>query len=322
MIKTYLSLRNQRSRLFFTFTRMRKRSNIPLLLILMLVYILAQLGWWAFLITELTGEVYKNSPKMNLRIWMVLGEGMVFATLLLMGFIYTYKAYKKEIELSRKQKNFLLSVTHEFKTPIASLRLFLETIHKRELDNKQKEEFITRALNDVDRLNGITENILLAAKIDMQAFPVTKTKTDFSALVKKVIDNLAASIGKNYKTVSDIQSGIIKEIDEHSMVSVITNLYDNAVKYSPEGSEIKISLSENNNRVILKVADQGTGINENKKKMIFEKFYRIQDEDTRSAKGTGLGLYITKYFVEQHGGKINVSENIPKGTVMEIIFPA
>lgn len=300
---------------------MVKRSNIPLLLALMLVYILAQLGWWAFLITELTEEVYKNSPKMNQRIWMVLGEGMVFTTLLLIGFIYTYKAYKKEIELSRKQKNFLLSVTHEFKTPISSLRLFLETIHKRDLDPKQKEEFITRALNDVDRLNGITENILLAAKIDLQAFPVSKSKIDFSALMHRVIDDLLFSVGKNHKTIKEIQSNIVFDADENSLVSIVTNLYDNAVKYSPENSDINISLSEKNKEIILRISDQGSGIPEDRYKLIFEKFYRIQDEETRSAKGTGLGLYITRHFTEQHKGKIKVSKNNPKGTIMEIRFP-
>ncbi|MFZ5552752.1 MAG: sensor histidine kinase, partial [Bacteroidota bacterium] len=286
----------------------------------MLVYILTQLGWWAYLITELTKVVYSGSPKLDQRIWMVLGEGMVFASLLFIGFLYTYKAYKKEIELSRKQKNFLLSVTHEFKTPVASLRLFLETLQKRELDPQQKQEFISRAMNDIDRLNGITENILTAARIDMQVYPMNKTKISFSSLLEKITDSLSVSAGKDHITKKEIAKEIFVEADEQALISVVSNLYENAVKYSPKNSVIQVVLETRNQKAVLRIEDNGQGISEENTKKIFEKFYRVQDEETRTTKGTGLGLYITRFFVLQNGGEIKVKKNEPSGTIMEVVF--
>lgn len=299
---------------------MKRKSKIPLLLVIMLVYILTQLGWWAYLITELTKVVYSGSPKLDQRIWMVLGEGMVFASLLFIGFLYTYKAYKKEIELSRKQKNFLLSVTHEFKTPVASLRLFLETLQKRELDPQQKQEFISRAMNDIDRLNGITENILTAARIDMQVYPMNKTKISFSSLLEKITDSLSVSAGKDHITRKEIAKEIFVEADEQALISVVSNLYENAVKYSPKNSVIQVVLETRNQKAVLRIEDNGQGISEENTKKIFEKFYRVQDEETRTTKGTGLGLYITRFFVLQNGGEIKVKKNEPSGTIMEVVF--
>ena len=300
---------------------MKSRSNIPLLLLLLFTYILAQLGWWAFLITKLTNVVYADNPKLDQRVWMVWGEGLVFALLLFIGFIFTYKAYLKELYLARQQKNFLLSVTHELKTPVASLKLLIETLQARELNEEQKKLFLNNALSDTDRLNVLIENILQSAHMDSGNFPIHKTKINVSKLIKDNLKSMETSIGKNHRFHLEINPEIFAEADQQAIISILINLVDNAVKYSPKDAEISVKLVSTSNTFQLIVLDQGQGIKKEDRKKIFEKFIRIQNEETRSTKGTGLGLYIVSNLVNSHHGKIDVSDNSPCGSVFMIEIP-
>lgn len=300
---------------------MKSRSNIPLLLFLLFTYILAQLGWWAYLITKLTQIVYENNPKQDQRVWMVWGEGFVFAMILFIGFIFTYKAYLKELYLARQQKNFLLSVTHELKTPVASLKLLIETLQSRELNDEQKKLFLNNALSDTDRLNVLIENILQSASMDSGKNIIHKSKTDISNLIGEQLGKLKNSIGKNHRFNSDIKPEIFAEADQQAIESIIINLIDNAVKYSPKDSDIGIQLISTPITFQLIVSDQGQGIKKEDRKKIFEKFIRIQNEETRSTKGTGLGLFIVSNLVSAHNGKIDVIENVPNGSVFRVEIP-
>lgn len=297
------------------------RSNrVIFLLFLMFFYIVAQLGWWAYLITHLTSIVYANDPRLEHRVMMVLGEGMVFAILLLLGFLFTYRSYRKEIELARQQRNFLLSVTHEFKTPIASLRLMLETISKRQMPEEKRMELIQKALQDTDRLNALSENILQATRIDQRVFSVHRSVQDFSFFVRQTLEHLSPLIGRDHHLDVLVEENISYDFDAGAMHSILANLVENAVKYSPKGSTIQVVLSKSAGRIQLDVIDQGKGIPEANKKRIFEKFYRAGNEETRSAKGTGLGLYIVHYFVRLHGGMIQVLDHPKGGSVFRLMF--
>jgi signal transduction histidine kinase len=300
---------------------MKSRSNIPLLLLLLFTYILAQLGWWAFLITQLTNVVYADNPKLDQRVWMVWGEGLVFALILFIGFIFTYKAYLKELYLARQQKNFLLSVTHELKTPVASLKLLIETLQARELNEEQKKIFLNNALSDTDRLNVLIENILQSAHMDSGNLPIHKTNVNVSNLIIDNLNVLKNSIGKNHRFQFDIAPNIFAEADQQALVSILINLVDNAVKYSPKDAEISVKLFSTSTTFQLIVSDQGQGIKKEDRKKIFEKFIRIQNEETRSTKGTGLGLYIVSNLVNSHHGKIDVSDNSTSGSVFTIEIP-
>lgn len=300
---------------------MKSRSNIPLLLLLLFTYILAQLGWWAFLITKLTEVVYTDNPKLDQRVWMVWGEGLVFAMILFIGFIFTYKAYLKELYLARQQKNFLLSVTHELKTPVASLKLLIETLQSRELNDEQKKLFLNNALSDTDRLNVLIENILQSASMDSGKSIIHKSPTNISNLISEQLNKLKNSIGKNHIFHSEINPEIFADVDQQAIESIFINLIDNAVKYSPKDSEIGVKLSSNSSSFQLIVSDQGQGIKKEDRKKIFEKFIRIQNEETRSTKGTGLGLFIVSNLVNSHHGKIEVNDNAPVGSVFTIEIP-
>jgi len=230
------------------------------------------------------------------------------------------KTFRKEELLGQQQKNFLLSVTHELKSPIASAKLQLQTVLKHELEREKQKEIIENAIKDTERLNNLVENILMAAKIDNKVYSIHKENTNLSEYITAVINDSIRSFRYKQKVSLDIEPGIRLKIDKMSFHSIVLNLLENAVKYSPENSIVYIHLKKHKEEVTFSVWDEGRGIPDDEKKTIFNKFYRIGNEDTRNTKGTGLGLYIVKYLVEQHNGILSVKDNTPKGSIFEVSF--
>ena len=269
-------------------------------------------------------DVVDNGNKINEslhRRWiMIAGEGSVFVCLLLLGIYQIRKSFNKETALANQQKNFLLSVTHELKSPIASAKLQLQTLQKRELDRDKQKEIIANAINDTDRLNNLVENILLAAKIENNVFTSHKEEYNLSEYIAEGMNQTIESFRYKQKVVLDIEPNIFMKIDRMSFPSIILNLFENAVKYSSGNSTITVGLKKQNQKILLSVADEGLGITDEEKKYIFKKFYRIGSEETRKTKGTGLGLFIVDFLVKQHNGIISVRNNVPKGTIFEVEF--
>ncbi len=273
---------------------------------------------------ESLNDVVDNGNKINEslhRRWiMIAGEGSVFVCLLLLGIYQIRKSFNKETALANQQKNFLLSVTHELKSPIASAKLQLQTLQKRELDRDKQKEIIANAINDTDRLNNLVENILLAAKIENNVFTSHKEEYNLSEYIAEGMNQTIESFRYKQKVVLDIEPNIFMKIDRMSFPSIILNLFENAVKYSSGNSTITVGLKKQNQKILLSVADEGLGITDEEKKYIFKKFYRIGSEETRKTKGTGLGLFIVDFLVKQHNGIISVRNNVPKGTIFEVEF--
>ena len=273
---------------------------------------------------ESLNDIVDNGNKINEslhRRWiMIAGEGSVFVCLLLLGIYQIRKSFNKETALSNQQKNFLLSVTHELKSPIASAKLQLQTLQKRELDRDKQKEIIANAINDTDRLNNLVENILLAAKIENNVFTSHKEEYNLSEYITEGMNQTIESFRYKQRVVLDIEPNIFMKIDRMSFPSIILNLFENAVKYSSGDSTITVGLKKQNQKIIVSVADEGLGITDEEKKYIFKKFYRIGSEETRKTKGTGLGLFIVDFLVKQHNGIISVRNNVPKGTIFEVEF--
>jgi two-component system, OmpR family, phosphate regulon sensor histidine kinase PhoR len=262
------------------------------------------------------------NEKLHKRWIMIAGEGIVFITILLAGIYQIRKTFKKEEKLSQQQHNFLLSVTHELKSPIASAKLQLQTIQKHELSREQQNIIVTNAINDTDRLNTLVENILIASKIENGAIILEKELINISKYIHDVVSNMQQTFRFNRNLVLNICPDIHLSIDKTGFASIVMNLFENAVKYSPDKSSITVSLEKKKSDIVFSVADQGVGIDKQEKGNIFKKFYRVGSEDTRNAKGTGLGLYIVKNLVEQHGGIILVKDNVPNGCIFEVTFKA
>ena len=276
----------------------------------LIIYAIFQLIWWGRLLLIAN----PNSKGM------VLGETAVFLFIFFVGAYYLQKALNQERKLHHQQKNFLLSVTHELKSPLASIKLYLQTILKRELDPAQQKSFLTNSLKDIERLDDLVENMLIATKIASNSYTFPKEEFNLSELVVAVADRLQVHTCSSQIIKVSAQPGISIKGDKFALTSVITNLIENAVKYSPPCSDVCVELKELSNQIVFKVADLGIGIDDQEKSRIFDKFYRVGSEDTRKTKGTGLGLFIVKQVLDKHQAVIKVKNNHPSGTIFEVTF--
>ncbi len=252
--------------------------------------------------------------------WQYVGEGLVMMILLFWGMFVIYSTFSKNIRLNKQQNNFLLSITHELKTPIASVKLYIETLLKRDLDKEKTTTILKNSLLDMKRLQILVENLLLSAQIESKKFDLSLLENNLSDLLKQIIDKYATPRGIEGRLIKKIQEEIYVDCDKMAIEMLLTNLLDNAIKYSPTNSSIQIELSHSDNKTILLVKDEGEGISAADKKAVFRKFYRSGDENTRKSKGTGLGLFIIKNIVQLHKAQVEILDNSPKGTIFKIIF--
>lgn len=296
-----------------------KRKNHYLFLVLLL-YVMLQAYWWLYTIYQLSAEVTPIQTELDRKFIMILGEGAVFFMILSVGFFLTYRSLRKEVQVSLQQKNFLLAITHELKTPIASLKLYIQTLIKRDLDESKQKDILRRCVKDADRLNGLVENILLATKIDDDGFPLIKEDLDLSEMMESISLDLLENSGRNVSVEFFIQPDVVFNGDKDAFISIITNLVSNALKYSPEESTICVTLVQKEGEVALSVSDEGAGVSRDETQRIFEKFFRSGNEETRKQKGTGLGLYIVRKMVNEHQGVIEVKKNKPKGSIFVASF--
>jgi signal transduction histidine kinase len=317
-------------------------SKVLLQFYLLVIYVLLQFCWWAYMITNLNKEVHdlklrievytnKNADdvviaqeqlnaKLHKRWLMIAGEGTVFVLILGLGIYRTRSTFKKEFELSKQQKNFMLSVTHELKSPIAATRLQIETLIKHQLPPDRQSSVLKQALQETERLDALVEKILLANRIESSAYLIQKESFSLSELTISIIENLKLSLLKNHMVNIQVPPHIFVIGDAMAFTSIITNLLDNAAKYSAPHSVIELLLNQHQEQIVLQIKDQGIGINTVEQEAVFNKFYRAGSEETRNTKGTGLGLYIVKNLVKMHHGDIKISANQPKGTIFTIQF--
>ena len=278
----------------------------------LIIYTVLQVIWWGRLLLAAKPD----------SLAMILGESAVFIFIFIVGIYYMHKAIKGERKLHRQQKNFLLSVTNELKSPLASIKLYLETILKRDLDPAQQNSFLKNSLKDIERLDDLVENMLIATKIENQSYTFPKEQLNFSQLVNSVAERLQLHTCNSEVIKVSVQPFIFLHGDKFALTSVVTNLIENAVKYSPPCEEVKVTLKQKGDQIYFIVADLGIGINDQEKSRIFEKFYRVGSEETRKTKGTGLGLFIVKQVLDKHQALIKVRNNNPSGTIFEVTFNA
>ena len=263
-----------------------------------------------------TGEILNAKKRKTTQ---YISEGATFLILILIGAVFVYRATCKRLKLSLQQQNFMMTVTHELKTPIAVARLNLETLQKRRLEEQQQQKLIHITLQEVNRLNTLCNNILLASQLDAGEYKVSKNEVNISELAKRVHTDF--SIRNSGHVVSgDFEDDLYITGEELLLEMMMSNLIENAIKYSPTKSAIKISLYKDNKRINFTVRDEGPGIAEEEKNKIFEKFYRVGNEATRTTKGTGLGLYLCKQIAKDHNAEISVTDNDAKGSVFTVSF--
>lgn len=250
---------------------------------------------------------------------MIIGEGGVFLILLFLGIWWIKKNVWQDLKRAQKEKNFLLAVTHELKTPIAAIRLNSQTLKNRKLTEEQSQDLCADIITESNRLETLVNNILLATQFEQNTSLGNWQTTDLSMLVEAQIKRFQQLFPER-NVNSNIQSNIQLEVEETMIVSLLFNLLENANKYSPITESISVTLKGSEHLVLLEIADLGVGIPLEERKSVFEKFHRVGNEQTRSQKGTGLGLYIVKQICRAHRAEINISDNTPKGSRFQITF--
>src|ERR1700733_3936676 len=278
----------------------------------LIIYALTELIWWGYLLVKL----------MPSSLAMIMGEGSIFIIVFFVGAWWLPRSIIRERKLQEQKKNFLLSVTHELKSPLAWMKILLQTIQKRDLSKQQTMDFVGKCLMDIERLDDMVENMLLASKIDNRSYTFPKDKFNLSVLVDSIVNRLQLTKCESNQQVIDaeIEPKIQITGDKFALTSVVTNLIENAIKYSGTCEIVEVKLFSKDSKVFLQVADHGIGIAESEKNKIFDKFYRVGSEDTRNTKGTGLGLYIVKEVLEKHQASIKVKDNRPVGSIFEVVF--
>lgn len=318
--------------------RLKKQrlAFITLVYWFLLIYIVAALVWWFIALETQNNRMYeyrvaelnKDDPAYRQKLQTIqqetvrktaqyVGEGSTFFLLILLGAVFVYRAVRKQIRLSQQQQNFMMAVTHELKTPIAITHLNLETLQKRKLDETQQQKLLTNAIQETNRLNELTNNILVAAQLDSGSYSLNRQTVNLSEIVQHVANDFELRFPQR-KIVHNIDPVIVTEGETMLLQMLVSNLVSNALKYSGKDKTVSICLKQQNGHAVLEIADEGAGINDAEKKKIFEKFYRSGNENTRSAKGTGLGLYLCKKIVADHSGIITVKDNHPQGSIFSV----
>jgi len=237
--------------------------------------------------------------------WPVLAGGIIMLALILVGFYIIFIYWRRQSRLYAEQKTFISQITHELKSPLASIRLHLETIRLRKPTPEKMERFLDTMLGDTERLNSLISNFLMAAKLEQRPLGAALTLVDFSSFVDRFIQEFKLHLPEGSSLTGTIEPGIFVRIDSEGMEMALRNLLENAFLYSPGSPEVQVELNRSGKNCTFSVTDNGRGIDPKEAKNIFRMFYRVR-ETGENIRGTGLGLYIVKSIVKRHNGKISV----------------
>jgi K+-sensing histidine kinase KdpD len=281
------------------------------------VYVALQFAWWGFHLIELTHELNGSDQIINKKVIMIIGEGLVFFLILFVGLWRIREAIKKDQQLTERQSNFLLSVTHELKTPLASTKLYLQTLMKREFSLEKRNELLDKAIQENQRLEEIVEAILTASRLENKSIIAQKEWIEMDVLFQEIQKKYNTKIEKDW-IILDISNGCTIQSDVFILKTILFNLIENAIKYAGTNNNVTLYLKRDEQNCKFGVKDLGPGIAKNYQADIFKKFVRLENEETRSQKGTGLGLFIAAEFTKLLGGKIEYFPNKPNGAHFEI----
>ncbi len=311
---------------------MRKNRS---LLYHVIIFILAQLVWLSLLGLWIYWYVYNYiifnkvgnqiSPQLNYDITNVVPfvVGLVLLVGLSLITTWIFRNLNIQLRLNKLYDNFIGNITHELKSPLSSIQLYLETLKSRDVPPERQKEFIDFMIKDGNRLQRLINSILEISALEQKKLAHDYLVYDADQIIKTSISESVEQFRLPTDTITFNGNVNCKVVaDKHALRIIFDNLLDNALKYSTNSLKINVNLVCNSKKIKIEFSDNGIGIPQTERKKIFNKFYRIYRQDIPSVKGTGLGLYWVREIVKNHGGNISVtSEGEGKGTTFTIEFP-
>lgn len=317
-----------------------KRKPIFLVFWGLLLYISAALIWWFFLLSQQNHDISQSQLQLlkysqdslqnpieyalakqkiiykeTSRNKKYIGEGLTFLILIIIGAILVFRMAIKQFKLATQQQNFMMAVTHELKTPISVAQINLQTLKKYELTIEKQHKLLDNTLKETRRLDQLASNILIASKLDAGGY----TKVEDDIAIDKLVADRMHNFQENYTShhfITEVKEECTIQGDQFLVEIVVDNLLSNAIKYSKANTTITAQIFRNGFAII----DQGKGISNNDKKIVFNKFVRLGNEDTRNAKGTGIGLYLCNRIVKDLKGNITITDNQPNGSIFTVLL--
>lgn len=254
--------------------------------------------------------------------WPVMVEGLAMLVLILIGVYVIFVYWNRQSNLYLQQRNIISQVTHELKSPLASIQLHLETIRLRKPTEERLDSFVDTMLSDTERLHYLINNLLMAARLEQRRKQSERRMTDLTQLVGEHVERERNNLPQGGSISFEAAPALKALVDPEEMSMVIRNLFENAVLYSPQSPDISVQLVKTGPWLQLSVQDKGRGLDRKELKNVFDRFYRVQPPGD-NVRGTGLGLYIVESVITGYGGTVWVTSDGPgKGCTFTVKFPA
>jgi len=299
----------------------RRVTNWPILLAVVMTALLLVLavGW---VLLSVFGAL-ANTQFSGLN-WTLFGVGTAFLALLLVGVIIYAILSIKAIKLSQRQSNFIDSVTHELKSPIASMKLYLQTLCRRQVSPEEQSHFLQFMLEDIERLDHLVNQVLDAGRLEAERIDGQPEELALEEVMEQCIEEVANRYRTGPEVVDCQMEPCRVRARRTDLQMIFRNLLDNAFKYAGQPPLVQVSIHRHSDRwAVVRVADNGPGIPLKDRRKIFGRFVRLGSELEREKPGTGLGLYIAKTVVRRLKGKIRVRDRRPPpGAMFEVFLPA
>jgi signal transduction histidine kinase len=253
----------------------------------------------------------------------ILVGGIILLVAISFVMSLTFRHLNVQLKITRLYDNFIANVTHELKSPLSSIQLYLETLDSRDVPSEKRKEFISMMMKDANRLKNLINSILEISSIEQKRVAHNYVICEAEPVLKEILSQSLEHYNLKEPSVKIIGSANCEfVVDKNALKIVFDNLIDNAIKYTVKPLELIISYMVLNDKLIIKTKDNGIGISIKDLRFVFNKFHRIYNKSIPSVKGTGLGLYLVKEIIKNHGGKISVqSEGLNKGTTFCIELP-
>jgi two-component system, OmpR family, phosphate regulon sensor histidine kinase PhoR len=311
---------------------MKKRGS-PLFLIFAFVF--AQIAWlgllglWIYwyvsnyLIIKQVGDKLSPQIVIDSPNVLVFVGGIILIVLIAVAMIFIFRDLTVHIKLTGLYDNFIANVTHELKSPLASIQLYLETMNTKDVPLEKRKEFISLMLKDTSRLQKLVDSILEIPRLERKRIAHNYYVYEADIVIPQIIGNSIEQFRVPDEFIKvEGKTGCKFVIDKDAFKIVFDNLINNSIKYSIEQAEIKIIFYQHNKNLLIEFSDKGIGIDPKDQKKVFHKFQRISSKSIPNVKGTGLGLYWVKEIVKMHGGTVSLfSEGKNKGTTIKIELP-